>query len=66
MAWYNSQMHQPKNDPFFEELKADIQEALDEVRRGETVDEEQAFASAHAAIDRVARERAAEVHSSDA
>jgi hypothetical protein len=30
-------MHDPQRDPFFEGLKADIQEGVDAIDRGETV-----------------------------
>jgi hypothetical protein len=53
-------VNQPKNDPFFEELKADIQEALDEVRRGETVDEDEVWKTVYATIERVKRRREVE------
>jgi hypothetical protein len=49
-------VHRPKNDPFFEELKAEIQEGLEEARRGELVDEGEVWKSLGAEI-RKARER---------
>ena len=37
-------MHDPKRDPFFEGLWADVQEGLDEANRGELLDGEEVFA----------------------
>jgi len=50
-------MLQPKNDPFFEQLKADIQEGIDECDRGETVSEEEMWRELDAIIDEAKRNR---------
>lgn len=51
-------MNRPRNDPFFEELKKDMDEALAELARGESVDEEEVRRGMYAEIDAVIRERA--------
>jgi hypothetical protein len=48
-------MLQPKNDPFFEQLKADIQEAVDECDRGETLSEEEVWRDLDATISEIER-----------
>jgi len=48
-------MLQPKNDPFFEQLKADVQEAIDECDRGETISEEEMWRNLYAAITEIER-----------
>jgi predicted transcriptional regulator len=45
-------VHQPKNDPFFEELRAEIQESIEEAARGELVEEEEVWRRLDAAIAR--------------
>jgi predicted transcriptional regulator len=52
-------MNRPVNDPFFAELKSEIQAGLAEADRGEVVEEEEVWRSAYAAIDEAARRRAA-------
>jgi predicted transcriptional regulator len=52
-------MYRPKNDPFFEELKAEIQEGVDEIGRGEVVEEKDVWRTVYATIDQAARARAA-------
>jgi hypothetical protein len=37
-------MHDPQRDPFFEGLKADIQEGVDAIDRGETVPADEVWA----------------------
>jgi predicted transcriptional regulator len=49
-------MYRPKNDPFFEDLKAEIQEGMDEANRGELIDEDQVWKSLDATI-RMVKER---------
>jgi len=53
-------MHDPKRDPFFEGLKADLLDGLGSLDRGERVPLDEAIAHAHAAIDEVAKRRASE------
>lgn len=48
-------MLQPKNDPFFEELKAEIQEATESADRGETLSMDEVRKSLEENIQRVAR-----------
>jgi len=50
-------MLQPKGDPFFAELKAEIQYALDESARGEALNEEHVWANLHAIVDCAMKER---------
>jgi hypothetical protein len=37
-------MHDPQRDPFFEGLKADIQEGVDAIDRGDTVQADEVWA----------------------
>jgi hypothetical protein len=46
-------MLQPKNDPFFEQLKADIQEGVDACDRGETYSAEEVFRGLYATLDEI-------------
>lgn len=50
-------MYRPKRDPFFEELKAEIQAGIDEAQRGEIVDQAEVWASVDATIAKVKSER---------
>ena len=47
-------MLQPKHDPFFEDLKVEIQEGIEEAERGELVDQEVVWASLAGLIDKAA------------
>ncbi len=44
-------MYEPKGDPFFEQLKADIQEGIDSADRGELIAEEDVWRELHERID---------------
>ncbi len=50
-------MQQPKSDPFFEQLKADIQEGIDAGDRGETTAGEDVWRELHATVDEIERKR---------
>jgi len=52
-------MYDPKGDPFFEQLKADVLEGFASAERGPCVPFEEAIANARAIIERVAAERLA-------
>ncbi len=49
-------MYQTKGDPFFEQLKADIDEAVEEASCGEGIPAEQVFAEVYATIDETERQ----------
>jgi hypothetical protein len=51
-------MLQPANDPFFEQLKLEIQEGVEEARRGELLDEREVWEAVDGTIARVASRRA--------
>lgn len=53
-------MMQPKGDPFFEQLKADIREALEEADQGLGVDADVVWAEMDALIDEIERRKAAD------
>jgi hypothetical protein len=46
-------MEQRSPDPFFDQLRADIQEGLDEADRGELIDEAEVWKHLDAVIDEV-------------
>jgi hypothetical protein len=53
-------MQQPKGDPFFEQLKADVQEGIDEANRGEGIDAEIVWAHLREVIAELERVQKAE------
>lgn len=52
-AWYHNAMEQRSPDPFFGQLRADIQEGIDEADRGELIDETEVWKHLDAIIDEV-------------
>ncbi len=52
-AWYHNAMEQRSPDPFFDQLRADIQEGIDEADRGELIDETEVWKHLDAVIDEV-------------
>jgi hypothetical protein len=53
-------MLDPKHNPFFEQLKADIQVGIEQADRGETMPLEESLARARAAVMKIADEHDAE------
>ena len=52
-------MYDPKGDPFFEQLKADVLEGFASAERGPCITADESIAEARATIARVAAERLA-------
>jgi predicted transcriptional regulator len=52
-------MHFPQSDPFFEQLKIDVLEGLEEAERGELVPAEDVWAQVDGAIYKVERDKQA-------
>ena len=50
-------MYEPKADPFFEQLKADLLEGAASLDRGEGIPAEAVYAKAYALIDKIEKER---------
>jgi predicted transcriptional regulator len=46
-------MEQSSPDPFFEQLRAEIQEGIDEADRGELIDEAEVWKHLYAVIDEI-------------
>ena len=53
-------MLDPKHNPFFEQLKADIQAGVEQADRGEMIPLEDSLARAHAAVLKIADEQDAQ------
>ncbi len=50
-------MYEPKADPFFDQLKADVLEGAASLDRGEGIPAEAVYAKAYALIDKIEKER---------
>ncbi len=53
-------MYEPKSDPFFEKLKADVLEGAASLDRGEGIPAAEVYAKARALIDKIEKESAEE------
>ena len=50
-------MYEPKADPFFDQLKADVLEGAASLDRGEGIPADALYAKAYALIDKIEKER---------